>query len=285
MEWLKKLAESSHILSVAVSMISPVGTTIATLAQIPQTIDGYKENFGEDHCIVFSKEAAAKQFDVMDNMKERNVIVFARNVCNDIARDLGIKYFAEFEDDYLQFTYRIPEGESLRACSVPDFDACCELMLNFVDNISAVQPNFRTIAWAQAGEMQGGTNGYVWKIKVKRKAMNTFFFKVPDDPKDDVKFIGRMNDDCNSYISDGKTGGLWFQIPNVNLVQSLTQQTKGGNAVAYKKWGTYLKSFYSVMLRPDCVKIGVLGEGHPRIHHKIDWKYCVPKIISDRYKK
>lgn len=250
-----------------------------------KTIDGYKERFGEEHCIVFSKEEAAKRFDVMDTMKERNVIVFARNMCNDIARDLGLKYFAEFEDDYHAFSHRVPDGESLRVCSVTRFDEVCEFMLNFLDDVSVVQPNLRTIAWAQAGEMQGGVNGYVWKTKVKRKAMNTFFFKVPDDPKDDIKFIGRMNDDVNSYIQDGKTGGLWFQIPNIALVQSLTQRVKGGNAVAYKKFGTYLKSFYSVMLRPDCVKVSVIGEGHPRIHHKIYWQYAVPKIVSEKWQK
>lgn len=250
-----------------------------------KTIPKYQEMFGADHCMIFSKAEALKTFDIMDNFGGKAAIVFARNVCNDIARKLNLRYFAEFEDDYHQFTYRVPEGESLKACSVQNFDEVCEIMLNFVDEMSAVQPNFRTIAWAQAGEMMGGTNGYVWKTQVKRKAMNTFFFKVPDDPAKDIHFNGYQNDDAVTYVQDGKRGGLWFQIPNINLVQSLTQQTAGGNAYKTSSGGTYRKSFYSVMVDPSSTKVGVIGESHPRIHHNINWKYAVPKIISDRYKK
>lgn len=250
-----------------------------------KTIDGYKERFGEEHCYVFSKEEASKKFDVMDNFGGRNVIVFARNMCNQAARDLGLKYFAEFEDDYLGFYHRMPDGESLRSFKTTNMDACCEAMLNFLDEVSPYQPNLRTVAWAQTGEMIGGINGNVWKTQVKRKAMNTFFFKVPDDPADDVPFLGRMNDDVNSYISDGMRGGLWFQVAWLNLTQVLTQLHTGGNTTAYKKYGTYTKSFYSVMLCPSSTKIAMLGPSSPRVHHSINWECTVPKIINERYKK
>ena len=29
----------------------------------------------------------------------------------------------------------------------------------------------------------------------------------------------------------------------------------------------------------------ILPDYNPRLHHVIDWEHCVPKIISDRYKK
>ena len=158
-------------------------------------------------------------------------------------------------------------------------------MLTFIDDVSEEIPSFRTIAWAQAGEMMGGKYGQIWRTKVKRKAMNTFFFKVPDNPEDDVKFIGRMNDDVNAYITDGQIGGIWLQVPFIHLVQQITQKASGGNTTAYKKFGTYVKSFYSVMLRPDSVKIGMVGESHKRVHHNINWETCVPKILDERYKK
>ena len=250
-----------------------------------KAIDGYKEKFGEDHCYIFDKEAAAKKFDIMDNFGGKNVIVFARNICNEAARALGLKYFAEFEDDYLGFYHRQEEDGSLRSYRVRDFDNCCEAMLGFIDEVTPYQPNFRTIAWAQTGEMIGGLGGYVWKKKVKRKAMNTFFFKVPDDPKEDIMFLGRMNDDVNTYISDGSRGGLWFQISKLNLTQMMTQKSKGGNTTSYKKFGTYVKSFYSVMLCPSSTKVAMLGPSSPRIHHTINWELTVPKIVNERYKK
>lgn len=53
----------------------------------------------------------------------------------------------------------------------------------------------------------------------------------------------------------------------------------------YKSTGTYVKSFYSVMLAPSCVKVAMMGQSHQRIHHSINWEHCCPKIISDRFRK
>jgi len=254
------------------------------------TVDGYKAKFGGDHCVVFSKEAASKKFDVMDQLKKRNVIVFARNMCNEIARNLGLKYFAEFEDDYFGFTYRYEDTDEegnivLRANRVDNLDECCEAMLTFIDDVSEKQPKFRSVAFCQAGDLIGGVGSGTWKKHYKRKAMNTFFFKVPDDPKDDVMFLGRMNDDCNLYLADGKIGGIWLQISNVCLLQQITQKAAGGNATAYKDLGTYQKSFYSVMLNPSACQVAPMGPSSPRYHHRIDWEHAVPKIVNECYRK
>ncbi len=114
--------------------------------------------------------------------------------------------------------------------------------------------------------------------------MNTFFFKV-GTPEEDIKFIGRFNDDVNTYVSLGSRGELFLQCANINLEQVITQEQTGGNTDAYLKYGTYVKSFYSVMLSPSCVKIGMMGENHRRIHHSVNWEHAVPKIISSKYRK
>ncbi len=53
----------------------------------------------------------------------------------------------------------------------------------------------------------------------------------------------------------------------------------------YIEYGTYVKSFFSVMVAPSCVKIGIMGSSHKRVHHLIAWENCTPKIVSDRFKK
>lgn len=244
-----------------------------------KTIEKHKEMFGEEHCVVFSKDEAASRFDVYDNFDGRNVIVYARNMCFDIARSLGLNYFAEFEDDYEMLRFRFPEGGSLRAREMRNFDDVAEACCTFLDDA----PRVRTIAWAQSGELFGGLNGSVWKEKVKRKAMNTFFFKICD-PKDDFYFPGRFNDDVNAYTVLGQRGEIFLQTPVANLNQVNTQKQKGGNADAYLQYGTYTKSFYSVLACPHSVKVSVLGTGNRRIHHAVEFGTCVPKIISDRFK-
>ena len=249
------------------------------------TIDQTKDMYGKDHVVVFSKEEASKKFDIMDNFKGRNVIVFARNMCNQIARDLGLHYFLEFEDDYLGLDHRFEQFGMLKAQPIRSFDDVCEAMLTFVDTVSLSQPNFRSIAFAQGGDFIGGAQGKIWKNKIQRKAMNSFFFKVPDRPEEDIMFLGRMNDDVNLYTTDGMRGGLWFQIADICLVQQMTQQSTGGNSDAYLKYGTFTKSFYSVMGEPSCVKVGMMGRINYRIHHHVEWNNCVPKILAEDWRR
>jgi len=243
-----------------------------------KTLDQYKKNFG-DKVIVFSKSKYAGKFDKMDNFNGNKVIVYARNACYDIARNLGLDYFFEYEDDYSSFLFRKINGEMLKGIQVKELDKILESLIDCLD-----QTNVSTIAFAQGGDLIGGAQSF-HNINLKRKAMNTFVFKVNQDPKDDLLFIGRMNDDVNAYLSYGKIGKLFFQIADICMVQLQTQSNSGGNTEAYKDFGTYVKSFYSVMVAPNCCKIAMMGTVHKRIHHKIKWENAVPKILSQAYKK
>jgi hypothetical protein len=56
----------------------------------------------------------------------------------------------------------------------------------------------------------------------------------------------------------------------------------------YLSFGTYVKSFYTVMIQPSSVEIGVMGDprsGAYRIHHKINWPNTVPCILSPEHRK
>ena len=83
----------------------------------------------------------------------------------------------------------------------------------------------------------------------------------------------------------GSRGYLFFTIADIALNQLDTQQNSGGLTDAYLDLGTYVKSFYTVVGNPSCVKISDMGCNHRRIHHLIDWEHAVPKIISDIFRK
>jgi len=215
----------------------------------------------------------------MDNFEGNKVIVYARNACYDIARKLGLDYFFEYEDDYQQFRYRHADGNILRSNPANKLDSLLDAMITCLDETNAT-----TIAFAQGGEMMGGVQSLYYR-QYARKAMNTFIFKVNKDPADDILFTGRMNDDVNTYLTQGKIGKLFFQISPINLIQVQTQSSSGGNTEAYKTFGTYVKSFYSVMAEPSCCKIAYMGTVHRRLHHKIDWNSAVPMILDEKHRK
>ena len=236
--------------------------------------DKYKEIYG-DKVIQFNKKEAAKRTDVMTPSRKRNAVVFARNKCWKIAESLGLKHFCVLDDDYKLFGIRYDENGKLKEKRIKRFDDIAKMFCDFLDETGAI-----TVCMAQGGDYIGGVNGFFRK-GLTRKAMNVWFMRT-DRP---FEYMGLTNEDTNMYVSLGGIGKLMFTVTNVDVQQVQTQNNPGGLTDIYKQDGTYVKSFYSVMCRPDCVKVAEMGSSHMRMHHNVEWKYCVPKIINEKWKK
>ena len=138
-----------------------------------------------------------------------------------------------------------------------------------------------TVCFAQGGDFIGGIDNPNFYKGLLRKAMNSFFCKV-DNP---IDFRGTMNEDVTTYTTLGSRGELLLTVTKANITQKPTQSLAGGMSEVYQETGTYMKSFYSVMSMPSAVKVSAMGDKHTRIHHKINWQCCVPKILNERWKK
>ena len=238
--------------------------------------DEYYKTFGENKVIMFDKLEISKKFDTIDNCEERRTVVYARNACFEIAEKLGIKYFLELDDDYDQFRFRIQKGTVLSSAKIKDINKLFELTIDFLEKSGAL-----TVAFAQGGDYIGGIGSKVWAEQLARKAMNTFFCST--DRKFD--FIGRINEDVNTYTTRGQQGDLLFTIANVMINQATTQGNAGGMTDVYLDSGTYVKSFFTIICSPSCTKISTMGNKFMRIHHKILWNKCCPKILNEKWKK
>jgi hypothetical protein len=238
-------------------------------------LDEYKEKYG-DKVVVFSKKDYIKDYDLFDRFDKIGVIIFARNACFDIAEKLGYKYFIELDDDYTDFRYKYDNNLNyIDRKEIMNISNMFDKMLNFYKNIPA-----KSIAFSQGGDFIGGKNAKRI-VNTKRKAMNSFFCSI--DRK--FKFIGRINEDVNTYCNLGSKGDLFLQINHVALNQLITQSNKGGMTELYLDSGTYIKSFYTIICNPSSCKIGLMGNRNKRLHHRITWNNTCPKIINDKYKK
>lgn len=252
----------------------------------------YRELYdGKDGCsiYVFDKTVAYNLTDTMDLNPSKGSVVYARNMAYSIAEELGYKYFVMLEDDYLDYQHRWVKthpDDSMTLCARtsmsldPSYglmDKCIGALMDYLKDSQATQ-----IGLAQAGDLVGGADTFqkFYKNRV-RKIMN-FFCCRTDRP---VKWLGRMNDDVNSYIWRGSQGVIFLSFRELTVKQELTQMAMGGMSADYKNFGTYTKSFYSVMLCPSFVTIGTMGWHNYRMHHQIEWNNAVPKILSDSYKK
>ncbi len=242
-----------------------------------KTADQYYKNFGEDRVIMFDKKDVASRVDSADNFNDRRVVMYARNACFEIAEKLGKEYFLELDDDYCAVGYRWEEQGKLKQKNFKNLDKLFSLMLDYYRK----NENITCLALSQGGDFIGGAKGGMYKARIKRKAMNALLLST----KRKINFLGRINEDVNTYTTLGSRGHVFLTIADAMIVQQDTQTNPGGMTDIYLAFGTYLKSFYSVMHMPSAVKLKMMGDKHYRIHHEINWEVCVPKIISGVYKK
>ncbi len=236
-------------------------------------LDQYKEKYG-DKVIVFSKDEYIGKFDKMDNFGNKACVVYARNAMWDAARSVGLTYFAVLDDDYVALQYRITADGGYYAKTIKNADGVFAAYFNFLKT-SGVD----TVCFAQGGDYIGGKDNSKVKngFKVSRKMMNLYFFSA-DKP---IEFKGTINEDLTSSVTEGQRGQIILTSIMNSITQKETQTNAGGLTEIYLELGTYVKSFYSVIAAPSCVKVAAMGDTHLRLHHAVTWKNAVPKIIRE----
>jgi hypothetical protein len=244
------------------------------------TANEYRKRFG-DIVLTFSKGDVAKTFDEADNFNDRRAIVYARNACFALARQVGCSHFIELDDDYnsgfyLRFNAALEYGNTPR---IKDLDGVLCALLDFYKSTP-----IHSIAMSQGGDHIGGNSAGQQAPRLKRKAMNSFICST-ERP---FQFQGRVNEDVNTYTEGTRRGLLFFTTMQAMLDQLDTQSNSGGMTDLYLDSGTYVKSFYSVMYAPSCVRVGELGDPRQpryRLHHSINWRHTAPLILRESHRK
>lgn len=245
-----------------------------------KTLPQYISNYGSENVKVFDKKVLADNVDEGNNFDERRTIIHGRNASFEIAEQLGIDYFIQLDDDYTSFDFRI-DTENEENCGaikpIKNLNIVFDMLLSYYKNISAL-----SIAFAQGGDFIGGINNGKGSYRFnKRKCMNSFICSTQRK----FQFIGAMNEDVNTYTTEGSRGKLFLTIPFVSITQTATQSQKGGITDMYLTYGTYCKAFTTTMMHPGGVKVSMLNSTNPRIHHSINWNNTTPMIIDEKHKK
>lgn len=254
------------------------GETYIVCDNEDEKIKEYEKNYGKKKILVFDKLEYANKIDSCDNFENRRTTTHARNACFDFAEKLGYKYFLVLDDDYTAFRHNFDKKGNFVRSYVQDFNKLCEICLDFLN----VDDRIKSVCFIQGGDLIGGVLALVnqpFPFK-RRKAMNSFFCCTAKR----FWFFSRLNEDVNTYLELGKKGDIFFSIPEVALNQKQTQSNAGGMSDAYLESGTYVKSFYSVIINPSFAKATYLPRMN-RIHHKISWKNAIPKILDEHHKK
>lgn len=244
-----------------------------------EALQEYKERYGS-MVRVFCKEEWLRRSDTMDNLIEpRSVILAARNYCFELATQLGLDAFLELDDDYTEIAIKRQQGSKFTETRVKKgFNRICEEYITLLNTHEWIL----SVCFAQGGDYIGGPQNanickHGWWLP---KGMNAFFCST----KKPFSFIGRINEDVNTYVTAPKRGEMLITLADVLIKQGRTQSNAGGMTDTYN-YGTYTKSMYTVLCAPSAVQVRTIGTSHPRLHHHIKWNAVAPKIISDRHRR
>lgn len=236
----------------------------------------YREKYGEQ-VVQFRKAEYDGVVDLGDNQPGRRSIVYARHACYDKARELGYRYFAQFDDDYNNFRWRFDADGYFDSYAKPisNLDAVMAALLDFYKSV----PQCAALAMGQGGDFIGGGSNPVncQAFVLSRKAMNSFICSV-DRP---IPFAGRLNDDVSAYTELQRRGVLFLTYMGVWLNQLEAATNPGGMTDVYQSSGWYKKAMHSVMRCPSAVFVQDMGPSKRRIHHRVRYDACFPKIVSE----
>ncbi len=238
------------------------------------TIEELAEYNGIDRRNIFVFEKNRHTTDTMvQESFGNNGVVFARNYAFDAAKKIGVDYMIVLDDDYDCFAARYTKNDKLYGCEVNDN---IEDVFNLYVDFLRSTPLVSCVCMAQNGDFIGGAMNPIANGKIKRKAMNVWFFRSTFEPR----FCGIMNEDVNLYTKYGARGNVMLTVPYFSIHQIQTQAQAGGLTDIYVEKGTYTKSFLTAMINPVCVSIRMMGDTHKRIHHNVSYRKLLPKIIK-----
>lgn len=237
--------------------------------------DLYRDRFGDD-IIQFDKRDYVKKTDLGDLDDNRKIGVLARNFIQDKAEEMGYDFHLQLDDDIHGFDYRYMKNGRLVSKTCHRMDDVLKGMCEYMEATKITSLSFSLSAY-----FIGGAESGEYKKQMIPKTMTTFLMR-----KDQKRYFHmRMNDDITTSMLNGMRGDLYYTYMPVMLSVDGTQVQNGGMTDIYRDNGTYRKSFYSVMALPSCVRVADMGISERRVHHEVRWNNCIPKLLSESWRK
>lgn len=231
----------------------------------------YIENFGE-RVIVFDKKAWAEKTDTITATGDLRSPVFARNACYEIAANMGLKFFTEFDDDLQSFSFRYNEDGQLKGKAINDLDSVITAMIEFQEASGAV-----SVGFASGGGFIGGVNGR-FSQGILRSIHQAFILRT-DKP---IEFKGILNEDGIATEYCNTTGRLAFEICGITQTCPVRATNSGGLNDLYRANSEYVRAFYSIIAYPGVLKV-FNRNNKVTLQRRTDT--AIPKIISEGWKK
>lgn len=233
---------------------------------LDEQLDDYIDRYG-DMVVVFDKRKIAESVDSMINTDELRSVVFARNYAEILAMQMGLKYYAQFDDDVTSLMYKWEDKGKLKSKPILNFDGVVDAITEFMDDSDAT-----TVTLCGTGSLIGGASG-VYKNGIGWNFNQTVFVRTGR-----LSFCGLGNEDINALVRFGGTGELMFEVYRISHTCS-ERGNNGGLSEFYDDFGLYGKRYMSVIESPSACKLSSEGKV------SIIKNNAFPKILGGRFRK
>ena len=246
------------------------GSWFIVVDNLDEDANKYLSNY-RGHVIIFDKPMEASQIDSMTNSGELRSVLFARHACYQIAQNMGLHYFAEFDDDLSNFCYKWDESGVLKSVKVRNMDGVFNAILAYMDDV----PYIAACNIPAQGAYFGG------RLPDPKWNLNQSFILRASTPY--IPFCGILNEDENGLLLGAKSGMVAIEQYSVCKTDKKRGSNSGGLRDLYDDSGEYIRAFYTVMCAPYCAKIKIKKNGEIIVTTLA--ANAFPKIISDRWRK
>lgn len=234
--------------------------------QLPE----YQKIYGEQ-VIVFDKEAYRDKTDTFSNRKEMNAVVYARNAAFDIAKKLKLTFFCVCDDDIKSLYVRWIDGKQLMKTKLTDMDHVFTYICTYLEKSKAF-----ALSICEEGAYFGGVKGIV-----KNGIYPIMSHFIVYGTNNRWNYRSSVYEDAVANIDIKKSGLVGFATTLLSMTVPKTGSNRGGMSDTYKGGNDYYSAFHVIIAHPDCSIV----DYRRKIHQRVNWIACTPKILSDRWKK
>lgn len=218
----------------------------------------------------FQLKKARRCFDfVHRKSKGRRAAGLCRNAIYDIAFDLGLRKWVVTDDDTSRYSIRYP-ATAERICTEYEFKCAITMVMDMMD-----RHRIGFFGLPQTGDLIGGVKRWKWFIW---KVMNTTFV--------DARFVykperGVQDDDTSAFVGIMNEGYFTASIGyGVTLQQTSSATQSGGLTDNYRENKLLNKSLVCPIQFPSAIYANFQRCNGGRLHHIIDNKYLMPRVLK-----
>ena len=233
------------------------------------------KTFGEAEIVEFNKQMWIDKSDTGTIENQRKCILYAKNFCEDLAKERQLDAFVIADDDIFNFRYRYPEYGKLKSLKITkDMDKVIEAYAEYMLSADIVAIGFGFTQFYFSGE-----NSFSPENFLKYRVPYNFVFR---NTKHRIDWMSWFGEDIITAVMYNKRGYFMQDFPFVQQEIKPLAKEAGGMKDTYDNNSDIRLAMQNIMYLPSELK-AFKYRGKYMASIKRDKAF--PMLISSSYKK